>query len=403
MREIGSQLGVCTVLEGSVRKAGNRVRITAQLINAMDGYHLWSEVYDRKLEDIFEVQDEISSRIAIKLREKLTYRDNDQRLVKAYTNNVEAYKIFLQGLFEWNKWNPHAVKEAIKLFEKAVKLAPEFVLPYVMISSAYVYLGAIGYIKSSRAYPIGKKYALKAIEMDDTISDSHISLGVVRLFYDWDFEGAEESFQTALSISPSNAGAHNTYTYLLTAQMRLDEAFEHIKIALDLDPLSIRINHAYGDLLLMSGKFEEAIEQFDKSLEIDPDFRGSLYSKGWAYCKMNQLDKAIELFEEAHKRTGSDLKGITQLGYVYGKVGRIDEARDLLDKMQIRQDQNPEMDLDVDFAIIHFGLGNLEKTFEFLDKAYKSRNGSMLFLRSPLWSEIHSHPKFKELIAKIGV
>jgi len=218
IREIGIQLNVDRILEGSVRKSGNRVRISAQLINAADGYHIWSEIYDRNLTDIFEVQDEISSIIANKLRENLTTKEHEETLVKVPTQNLEAYTLFLKGLHFHNKITPKDVKKAIKFFEEAITLEPDYAHAYAMAAAGYAFLGATGQMKPSEAFEVVHKYSDKALQLDSSLAAGYASKGSAYLFYDWKWEQAYNALIKAIELNPATTGAHQllSFYYLIT-------------------------------------------------------------------------------------------------------------------------------------------------------------------------------------------
>ncbi len=402
IREIGDKLGVSTILEGSVRKAGNKVRITAQLINTNDGYHVWSETYDRSLEDIFEIQDEISKKIAIKLREKLTRHQIQEPIVKSYTKNLDAYNEHLRGLHHWNKWSPSEIKDSIKHFEASMELDPEFPLPYASLSGCYAFLGATGYLRPEIAYPKAKKYAEQAITLDDNIAQSHNSIAMVKLFFEWDWEGAEKSFQRSLELNPSSADTYHAYHIFLAAMNRQDEMLRAIEKAHLLDPLSPYIGAALANVYLSLGRLDEAEEQFKKTLEQDPTFRGALNGLGWLEINRGNYEKALEIFQESQRQTQHVLKGHTQLGYVYGMMGKKDKADECLAKLSQRQKEEPETSMNMDFAVVYAGLRDYDKVFEYLEKAYEERSGGILFMRNPQWHEIHDDPRFEKLIKKLG-
>ncbi len=403
IREIGSQLNVSTILEGSVRKFGNRVRITSQLINSSDGYHIWSESFDRDLEDIFEVQDEISRRIANILREKLARSDINKPIIKNYKANVEAYNNYLKGLYHFNKFLPYSMKEAIKYFEKAIELEPKFPPAYARLSGCYVFLGAKGAIRSEIAYPRAKELAYTALSMDDNDSDSHLGLAMVRLFFDWDWEGAERSFKRAFEINPSSCTTHHYYGLYLTALNRYNEALEYIEKAYTLDPLSVVINEALAHIYLNLEMFDKAKEQFEKVLDLDPSYKSALYGLGWYYVLTKQYDEAFEIFDEIKRQANHPLKGITPLGFLYGITGKMKDAEDCLQKLIERKKLEPDISVNVDIAIVYLGMGNLDKAFEYLDYAYEERSGAVVFLRNIYWRPIHNDPRFKLLLAKMGL
>lgn len=402
IREIGKQLGVSTVLEGSVRKAGNKVRITAQLINTVDGYHVWSESYDRNLEDIFEVQDEISKKIAIKLREKLARNQVQEPIVKSYTKNLDAYNEHLKGLHHWNRWSPSEIKQAIKHFELAIELDPEFPLPYASISACYAYLGATGYLKSPIAYPKAKKFAEKAIELDNNIAESHNSMAMVYLFYEWKWNEAEKEFHKSLELNPSAAETYYAYHVYLAAMNRVDEMYKAIEKAYLLDPLSPLISSSFAHVNMAIGRLDEAEEQFKKTLEQDPKFRAALNGLGWVQIRKGNYEKALEIFTESQRQTKNVLKGTTPLGFIYGVLGEKEKAEDCLNKLFQRQKEEPETSLNMDIAVVYAGLKNLDKVFEYLNKAYEERSGGILFIRSPNWDLIHDDPRYHELVEKLG-
>ncbi|MBD0300566.1 MAG: guanylate cyclase, partial [Nitrososphaera sp.] len=233
VRDIGIRLNVDKILEGSVRKAGNRVRITAQLINAADGYHLWSETYDRNLTDIFEVQDEISHIISNKLRENLVPATNAQPLVKAPTHNMEAYTLFLKGLYFWNKLTPADARKGIEYMERVLKLEPNYAEAYAMIANAYAYLGATGQMQPSKAFDIVHRYSDKALQLDNTLDTGYVAKATAYLFFDWNWNAAYASLQTALRLNPGSAAAHQILGFSQVRQGRRGEPVKLLDHAYD--------------------------------------------------------------------------------------------------------------------------------------------------------------------------
>lgn len=401
IREIGDQLNVNAVLEGSVRKAGSRVRITAQLINTSDGYHIWSESFDRSLEDIFEVQDEISRRISNILREKLARSDINKPIVKSYKTNVDAYNNYLKGLYHFNKFLPGSIKESIQYFEKAIELEPKFPPAYARLSGCYVYLGAIGMMRSEIAYPKAKEFAFTALSMDESDSDSHLGLAMVRLFFDWDWNGADRAFKRAFELNPSSCTAYHYYGKYLMAMNKFSNALEALKKAQTLDPLSVLINCSLAEVYLNLEMFDEAKAHYERVIDLDPSFKNALYGLGWYYILTKQFDEAYDIFKEIKLQTQHPLKGITPLGYLYGITGRTEEANDCLNKLLERQKLEPDVSVNVDLAIVHMGLGNYDKVFEYLDHAYEERAGALIFLRNIYWRAIHNDPRLHKLLEKM--
>ena len=402
IRQIGSQLNVSSVVEGSVRKAGDKVRITVQLINTADGYHVLSETYDRKLEDIFEVQDEISRKIVHKLREKLTGSQFKAHLVTSPTRNIEAYNLYLQGLFYWNKWTPEGAKRAIQCFEEAVSREPQFALPYSGLAWSYSFLGAMGQLHAKEAFPKAKEAALKALELDDNLAESHVSLGLVQVFYDWDLNGAYKSFRRALELNPGASMVHHSYTLYLWSVGKVEEAVAESKLAVQLDPLSLPILYLLAGAYSFAERYDEAVEQHKKILEMDPTFRSAFEGMGWIYLWKGEIGKSIELFKEYQKLTRDPLKGVTGLGHAYAKAGKFEEANECLQKLKQREQIDKNVSLSLDFAVIYEGLGDFDKVFYHLEKACEQRYGVMWLKYHPGWKHIRSDPRFRNLMKKFG-
>ncbi len=406
IRKIGEELGVNTVLEGSVRKAGNKVRITAQLINTADGYHIWSEVYDRKLEDIFEVQDEIARIITNKLREKLTNEGSKESLVKPPTENLVAYNLYLKGLFYWNKWTPEDRKKAINIFEEAIEKEPNFALPYSGLANCYSILGSTGQMDVKIAYPNAKKAALKALELDNNLMEAYLSLATVKLYYDSDDAAANELIQKALNLNPGAAVAHQNYAnyLLLTGNLtgKLTEAIKESELAVQLDPLSMPNNLFLGNVYLFDKQYDKALKQHDKILELDPKFRAALEAKGWAYIFKGDPEMAIKYFKKYQKLTDSPLKGVTGLGYAYAKAGQIDKAKQILNNLEKRERLEKDLNNSMDFAVIYIALQDYDKVFYYFERAVVDRFGFMFLKSHPMFEEVRKDARFKKFMKKAG-
>ena len=407
IREIGNKLNVNCALEGSVRKFGNKVRITAQLINTKDGYHLWSEVFNRDLEDIFEVQDEISRKIANKLRERLTGDSAGEVMVKTPTSNLVAYNDYLKGMFYFNKWTPEALSRSITFFKEAISKEENFALPYSGLSNSYVVLAATGSMKPRTAYENAKQYALMALEKDSNITDSHISLALVKMFYDWDWDGTLRSLKTARELNPGAVYVHYAYSFYYRALGKLDECLEETVKAHNLDPLSLIINNALGENLLFASRFDDAEIQFKKTLELDPEFRSAIWNLGFVYLFEGNFKKALDLFNEARKQCGDDLKGFkgqAPIGFAYALMGDIKAAEECLNKIKEREEANPDIPLNLDYALVYKGLKDYDKVFYYLERAAEERNGGILFIgKNPGWKDIHSDSRFKAIMKRVGL
>lgn len=407
IREIGTKLNVNSVLEGSVRKAGNKIRITAQLINTIDGYHVWSEVFNRDLEDIFAVQDEISKKIANKLRERLSEKPADESLVKPHTNNLEAYNDYLKGIFYYNRWTPEDLAKSVSFFTSAINKDERFVLPYSGLANSYLMQAVTGIMKPKEAYKEAKRYALAAIGMDNSIAEAHNSLALVKLFYDWDFDGAKESFNTALKLNPGSANVHYNYSLYLRAIGNIDQCIDENEKALSLDPLSLIINFQLGENYVFAERYEDAKDQFIKTLELDSNFRSAIWSLGYNYIYMNNYEKALETFLKAQSKTEGDsvgLKGQAPLGHLYVLMGRTDEVKKCLQILKAREAAAPGISFNFDFIMIYKALKDYDKVFYYLEKAFEERNGGILFIgKHPAWRDVQADPRFKELMKRVGL
>jgi len=404
IRDIGADLNVSHVLEGSVRRAANQVRITAQLINTRDGFHIWSEVFDRDLEDIFQVQDEISKKIAAKLKENVKDIAATEKLVQQGTDNVRAYNHYLKGKYYWHKWTPESVIKSIKQFNLALELCPDYSEAYAGLAMCYSYLGAIGQMPSQKAYEKAEKAALKSLKYDDRIPASHTALALVKILLHWDFKGAAKYFEKALALGPESPNVKQAYALFLKVQGKNKQAIRILKEALVQDPFSLTINAELARAYLNAGKNEKALGQFNKTLDLDSNFRTAIEGKGWAYVALGEYEKAEEIFEGYRNSIGQKLKGITQLGYIYGKLGKEEKAEEILNMMKQREDEDKEVSLAMDFAVVHLGLGNKEKVFDYLHRAYDEHLGGILFIKTnPIWADIRDDERFDELIDAIGL
>ncbi len=408
VREIGTKLGVANILEGTVRRAGKKVRINVQLINTVDGYHLWSEVYDRELEDIFEVQDEIATKIVTRLKENFAVNEKKDNVVKAATENIEAYNLYLKGRYYWNKSNPEDIFNAIKNFEEAIRLDPDFALPYCALSYCYSFLGSSGIIPPAEAYPKAKDFTLKAIELDPNHAESHLSLATIKFYHNWDFEGAEASLNKAHDLGLNSSLFNQVHGWFLIAKGDFEKAIEKIQQALILDPLSLPLMSTLGDAYSFAGRFEEALAQFDKIIEMEPNFRRAFESRGMAHLAMGDYEKAIKDLEQYHKLVGHPLKGLSSLGHAYAAAGYHAKAMECAEKIKLRQEEEPNAVLHMDFAFLYSGMNELDLAFQYLNKTYDQRMGiaclGMIFcIRYPMLNELKSDPRFDQLLQKMGL
>jgi TolB-like protein/class 3 adenylate cyclase/Flp pilus assembly protein TadD len=384
IRDIAIQLNVDKVLEGSVRRSGNRVRITTQLINAADGYHLWSEVYDRDLTDIFAVQDEISGIIANKLRENLSADQKREPLVKAATKNITAYTYYLKGLHYWNKITPADVMKAIEFYERAIAIEPTYAHAYAMAASAYSMMGSRGQMIPAKAFEVVHRYADKAMALDDTIAESYIAKANAYLLYDWKWKEAYEALQKALDLNPAATEAYQLLGFYNIVIGEKEKAVQLLEQAEQIDPLSPAVTLTLGSMYTFAYRFDDAIKQAEKLLEINPHMRSAIEMKGWANGLKGNWAEALLLFKEVHRLTNHPLKGLMGLAFAYGILGQREEALTCIQKMDQLQREEPTAVIDIDIAIAWLGLGDLEKHFYYVNQCIDKRIGPLsYFLEYP--------------------
>jgi adenylate cyclase len=408
IRQIGSKLGVSKLLSGSVRKAGKRMRITAQLINAADGYHIWSEVYDSDLEDIFQVQDEISLKILNRLKENFESGIKKEQIVKPSTENIDAYNLYLKGRYHWNKSNPEDIKKAIKIFEEAVSIDPGFALPYCALSYCYSFIGSSGLMPPAEAYARAKDFTLKSIELDPNHAESHLSLAIIQFYHNWDFEGAEASLKKAESLSLNSSLVNQVHGWLLIAKGDFESAIVKMEQAVHLDPLSLPLLSNLADAYAFAGRFDDALAQYDKAIEMDPNFRRGFEGRGMIFLAKKEYEKAIINFEQYHKLIGNPLKGLSSLGHAYAAAGQKEKALECLDKLKQREKLEPNVVLHMDFAFLYSGLKDFDNAFFHLNKTYEQRIGiaclGMIFcIRYPMLNELKTDTRFRDLTERMGI
>lgn len=402
IREIGKQLSVNTVLEGSVRKIGNRVRVTAQLIETKTGYHRWSETYERNIEDIFAVQDEIARTIVKNLIDNLAVADKKMSLVKSSTRNMEAYNLYLKSSHFWKKWTPSDVRKSLELLEQAIKLDQNYAQAYSALSGCYVFLGAFGQIPSYIAYPKAKEYAQRALEIDNSLPDSHLSIAMVD-FFDWKWDEAYKSFIKTLELNQNNAEAHQYFAYYMLAIGNNKKAVQEVEKALEIDPLSITVNSSLAETYAHCGMLELAKDQFLKTLELDPNFRSALNGLGLTLFHLGETDEAIKRLNLSQDVLDDSLKSNSALAYIYARMGMQEELNKCIEKLSKREKGDKDISLLIDYAIINLGLKNYDKVFEYLFKAFEQKIGGLIFIRGRFWKDIHDDQRFKELLAKMNL
>ena len=397
--QIAQALRVKTILEGSVRKSGNRIRVTAQLINAADGYHLWSERYDRDMTDVFAIQDEICQAIVDKLRVQLT---DSHPLVKRYTDNMDAYSLYLKGQFYQLKYTQEYISKGKEYLEQAIAIDPGYALAWYGLGYFYINMGILGYMPPKTVMDNARKSILKAIELDEMLPEAHAVLAV-SLAFEYDWHRAEHEYQRAMELGPKSIDVLCNYaTCYFAPQNRLDEAIALVQKAERLDPLSSWVQYIIGILHYANREWDLAIEHCQRALEFDPHYYLAHQYIGFSYLEVGTLDKAIEACEAAAKIVGQTQWALAIPGVAYAKAGKIDEAKKQLNELHDLSNNtyvSPSA-----FAWMYCCLGEIEKGIEWCEKGIAQHDWlivlSYLF---PIYDPLRSHPRYKALLRKMNL
>jgi serine/threonine-protein kinase len=400
LREIGKKLNVQTVLEGSVQVMGEKLRISAQLINAEDGFQLWSEKYDRKMEDVFAIQDDIARAIVNTLKVEIL-GEKQAPLVKQATGNLEAYNLYLQGRHFWNKRDKEDLLKSIEYFEKALVIDPRYALAYAGLADAYLILGRDLFLPPNEAYPKAREFAKKALEIDDKLGDAYSALAFVTLDYEWDFADAEREFKKAIEIHPGDANAHHFYAFLLSFQGRHEEAVKEVNLARDLDPLAPRTRANVGRILYFARRYEEALGELKKALDFDPNHAETYKYLGDVYRETGRYEESIANFAKAINLEDQPKYWI-KLALTYARAGKIEASRKILNELKERS-KKEYISLAL-LAAAYGALGEKDRAFDLLDKAYADRDSKINQLKTnPIFNPLRSDPRFAALLKKIGL
>ncbi len=400
-REVGNQLGVAFILEGSVRKAGSKVRVTAQLIKTSDCFHLFSEVYDRELKDIFEVQDDISNKIVQEFTDKVGIPKSKKVLVTSSTENIEAYELYLKGRFNLSKGSLEATKAAIQYFEAALRKDKDFALPLAGLASCYTFLGGSGLMEAGKAFQRAKEFASTSTLKDDGLAESHLSLAKSFFWHDWDFENTGISIKKAIQISPGTSSIHGFNSLVLMARGKFDEAFIEANLATKLDPLSLSGKFRLGELYYRSERFVEANEVFDEILAKNPFFKQANIFKAWCHLFLGDLDLAISIFKKIPITVDEHLVFYGGLAFAYYKKLQYDKVFKCLQTFNSEVDKGNLHWLNFNYTLIFRALGETEKMYEYLEKCLEMKDTPLIFINvDPLWNEFRDDPQFAALLEK---
>ncbi|MBI4545973.1 MAG: tetratricopeptide repeat protein [Gemmatimonadetes bacterium] len=399
VREIGRKLGVSAVLEGSVRRSGNRLRVTAQLINVEDGYHLWSETYERELADVFAVQDEISRAIVDALKLKLARVGRDD-LVARSTDDVAAYDLYLKGRFHWNKRTGASMRLALEYFRQALERDPTFARAYAGQADVYALLSYYGHLAPRAGYEQARAAARRALELDPDVAEAHASLGLIALNYDWDWDSAEREFRRALELNPSYAIARQWYVNLLTTRGRYKEAAAQSARARALDPLDPIIASGSGTLALVQRQWDTAIAAYQHASALNPDHPGSGWLLSIPYSLAGRHEEAIAQIARADSVAGSPITR-SVYGWALARAGRTSEARKILAELESLAARAPAPAYSL--ALVYIGLGEKDRTLDWLERAIEQHESVGLQLSLPDFDVLRGELRFRRIVQRMNL
>lgn len=396
VRRIGEQLGVTHVLEGSVRVAGPRLRITAQLVDVASGYDLWSQRYERELEDVFAIEDEISRAISSELQLELL--GASPPLVKPGTASWEAYSLYLKGRYFWNRRTRDGLQRALAFFERAIGVDSAYAPAYAGLADTYAQLRGRGYQRPGAVLPRERAAILKALELDDALAEAHSSLGWLKLNYDWDWPGAERELTRAIQLDPGDVNAHHWLSHYWMVMGRADESFAESRRALALAPFDLNINVHLGWHFLHARDYRRAIEQLRQTAEMDPGADMVHLFLGHAHAQLGDSEAALAEYQEHARATGGSADAMAALAYGFAMVGRREDAARVIEKLGRRRVNT------VSRAAIHAALDELDRAFAWLERGYERRSAGLLLLSvDPRLDRLRGDPRFDSLLERMGL
>jgi serine/threonine protein kinase/tetratricopeptide (TPR) repeat protein len=399
VRAIGALLGATVVLEGTVRKSLERLRVTAQLTSADDGRLMWSERFDRTVSDMFDIQEELAETIVTTLR-ATWFADLDQPLPKRHTESITAYGLYLKGRYAWNKRTQEGVAEGIKYFEQAIAEDPGYALAYTGLADSYALHVDYRNVHVSNGFERAKEYALKALKLDDSLAEAHASLAWTLFIYDWDWEGATREFRRAIELDPRYATAHQWYAFLLASQQRIDEALVEAHTAQELDPASISIRRSLGYTYLYARRYEQARYHETRAIAMNPAAEESYRVLGLALALTGEHEEAERVLREATTLAAAGTYTRVTLAYALARNGKRDYGQALVAELEEKRESDYVSP--VELATLHLGLGNNESAVDWMERAYEERRGWMAYLKvHPILDPLRDEPRFQALVAKM--
>jgi DNA-binding winged helix-turn-helix (wHTH) protein/TolB-like protein/Tfp pilus assembly protein PilF len=399
-KEAGLELGVAAVVTASVAQQDNQLRVQIDLVDVARDTQVWGAQYRGAASELVHLQTRIVQDIARELKVSLTDQGTRQ-LTRPITESADAYRAYLQGRFEWSQRSEVALKRAIERFNQAVEVDPQIAAAYSGLADCYAALGYLSYVSPAEAFPAAKRHALTAFGLDPLLSEPHASLGFVKLYYEWDWVGAESEFQRAITLDPSYAPSHQWYSIYLLAAGRAPEALREILLARQLEPLSLPINSDLGFHYYYTGRYDDAVKQLKFVLSLNKSFPPAHLWLGRAYQELGMLDAALAEFSEVEAKLPGWPVSIAARGFIAGIGGRDEEAREIL--AQLEKLARQKFVTSYGNALVYAGLGQDDAAFASLDKAFDERSNWLVWLRlDPRWNRLRSDPRFAKLERRIG-
>jgi TolB-like protein/Tfp pilus assembly protein PilF len=399
-REVGQHLGVRAVLAGRVLQISDSLIVRTELVDVANGWQLWGEQYHRKLADILALQEDIAQEISEKLKIKLTGEEK-KRLSKRYTEDSEAYRLYLRGRYYWNKYTKEGLTKAVEFFNQAIELDPNYALAYAGLADTCYRLSS-AYVPPKEAMPKARSAALKSVEIDGALPEAHASLGLIKMYHDWDFSGAEREYKRAIELDPQSPLGYHRLGSCIQLTERFDEAFTNFQRALELDPLSLLVSSLLAFTLYVSRQYDESIEKYQRVLDMDPNYLQARLGIGLPYEQKGMYAEAIAAFEEA-RILSDDLasEAMASLGCTYAVSGQVREAKKVLADLDTRS--RGEYVSPYSIAKIYVGLGEIDLAFQWLQRAYDERSEYLVWLKiDPRLDRIREDPRYLNLLQRVG-
>jgi len=397
--EIAAALNVRSILDGSVRKSSGRLRIAVHLVNALDGFDIWSESYDRKISDIFEIQEEIALSVVNALKVRLGLREKDAMLARP-TESTEAYELYLKGRFHFAKRSEDDVRRGIELFREAIALDPKFALAYAGVADSLAVMSSFSYISPHEAMGQAKPAAAKALELDPESPEAHMAAGIIACTYDWDWEEGEQRFQHSIGLDPNLALARFRYAMVCLSPLgRHDEAIAQMKFAMQLEPLSVIQGAVFAAVLMYARRFKAALEQARKTYDLDPHH---IAARHWIFHTLNANGMYAQALSMSESFLPPALVTLEQTGYAYAKIGRRQKAENIIRKL--KRAEKTRYVTNYWIAVTYLALGKRAQALAELEKAYQAHDWFLPLLRTdPFLDDLSGDPRFEDLVRRIGL